>query len=118
MKTISLLLLAMLSCAAGAATQTGTYQYTCKSSNGKCPPPPVPPIPPTPPVPPVPPAPPAPPAVPPMPDIPAAAHVACAGKSAGAKLTYVIRKGETMSGTCEREDGKMLFVLHSYSIED
>jgi hypothetical protein len=125
MKTISLLLLAMLSCAAGAATTT--YQYTCKSTSGKCPPPPappaapmppIPPIPPTPPVPPVPPAPPAPPAAPPMPAIPAEAHAACAGKRAGATLTYVISKRETMTGTCEREGGKMRFILQSYSIED
>lgn len=110
MKTISLLLLAMLSCAAGA-TETN-YHYTCKSSSGKCAPPPVPPMPPMPPVPPVPPA------VPPMPDIPAAAHAACAGLSAGTTMTYVIRKGETMTGTCESENGKMLFVLRSYALED
>ena len=123
MKTISLLLLAMLSCASGATT-TGTYQYTCKSSSGKCPPPPpplvapTPPVPPAPPMPPMPPAPPAPPPLPPMPSVPAAAHEACAGKSAGSALTYVIAKGETMSGTCEREGGNMLFILRSYSRED
>jgi hypothetical protein len=111
MKTISLLLLAMLSCAAGAATATDIYQYTCKSTSGKCPPPPAPPAAPMPPMPPVPPVPPAPPAVPPMPAIPAEAHAACAGKRAGATLTYVISKRETMTGTCESEGGKMLFIL-------
>ncbi|MDB5976211.1 MAG: hypothetical protein JWR07_2971 [Nevskia sp.] len=122
MKTIRLLLLAMLSCAAGAST-TGTYQYTCKSANGKCPPPPVPPIPPAPPAPPALPsmaalpALPAPPAAPPMPAIPAAAHAACAGKSAGTTLTYMIAVGETMTGTCESEDGRMLFILRSYSVD-
>jgi hypothetical protein len=110
MKTISMLLLAMLSTAAGAATTT--YQYTCKSSSGKCPPPPVPPVPPVPPAPPMPPAP------APMPTIPAGAHAACAGKSAGAALTYVISKGEIMTGTCEKEGGKMLFNLRSYTIDD
>jgi hypothetical protein len=116
MKTISLMLLAMLSCAAGATTTT--YQYTCKSTNGKCPPPPIPPVPPTPPTPPVPPVPPAPPAEPPMPSIPAEAHAACAGKRAGATLTYAISKRQTLTGTCESEDGKMLFILRGYSIED
>lgn len=106
MKIISLLLLAMLSSAAGATTP-GIYQYTCKS--GKCPPPPVPPIPP---------APPAPPPAPVIPDIPAAAHAACAGKHAGTALTYVISEGETMAGTCESGGGKMLFILRSYSKEN
>lgn len=116
MKIVSLLLLAMLSCAAGAATTTGTYQYTCKSSkDGRCPPPPVPPVPP---VPPMPPAPPAPPPAPVIPDVPAGAHAACAGKRAGTALTYVVGKGETMAGTCESEGGKMLFILRSYSKED
>jgi outer membrane biosynthesis protein TonB len=135
MKTISLLLLAMLSCAAGAAPTSGTHQYTCKSTSGKCPPPPAPPaapipqIPqiapiqptlpsqPVPPEPPVPPVPPAPPPAPPMPAIPDQAHAACAGKRAGTTLTYAIRKGETITGTCESEDGKMLFILRSYSID-
>jgi hypothetical protein len=121
MKTISLLLLAMLGAAADAATQPGTCQYTCKSGSGKCPPPPAPPIPPVAPVPPAPPAPPVPPAPPPapmIPAIPAAAHAACAGKSAGTSITYVIRKGETMTGTCESEGGKMLFILSSYALQD
>jgi hypothetical protein len=115
MKTISLLLLAMLSCAASAAQLAGTYRYTCRSADGKCPPPPLPPIAP---IPPIPPTPPVPPPVPLLPAIPAAAHTACAGKSAGTTLTYVIRKGETITGTCEIEDGKMLFILSSYSIGD
>jgi hypothetical protein len=112
MRTISLLLLVMLGAAAGAAPASDTYQYTCKSSNGKCPPPPLPPVPPMPPMPPEPPAPPA------LPAIPAAAHAACTGKAAGTSLTYVIGKGETMTGTCEREGGKMLFMLRSYALED
>jgi hypothetical protein len=114
MKTISLLLLVMLSSAAGAAT-ADTYHYTCKSRSGKCPPPPVPPMPP---MPPMPPAPPPPPPAPVLPAIPAAAHAACAGKAAGTSLTYVIGKGETMTGTCEREGSKMLFILSSYALED
>ena len=112
MKIISLLLLVLLSSTAGATT-TGTVHYTCKShKDGKCPPPPVPPVPP------VPPMPPEPPPAPVIPDVPAAAHAACAGKRAGTTLTYVIGKGETMSGTCESEGGKMLFTLRAYSLED
>lgn len=110
MKIIALLLLAAISCAAGAATP-GTYHYTCTANGGKCPPPPIPPVPPVPPVPP------APPPVPPMPEVPAKAHAACAGKSAGTTLTYVIAKNEIMTGTCESEGGKMMFILESYSKE-
>ena len=72
MKFLSLLLLAMLSSAAGA-TPTGTYHTTCKSSNAsKCLPPPAAPAPPP-------------------------AHAACAGKRAGTALTYFIGKDETMA---------------------
>jgi hypothetical protein len=127
MKIVSLLLLAMLSGAAGAAPTGGTDQDICKSTSGKCPPPPappvipIPPIPPisstdpAPPAPPVPPVPPVPPAAPPLPAIPAEAHAACAGQPAGTTLTYVIRKGETMTGTCESKDGKMRFNLRLHS---
>lgn len=112
MKIISLLLLAMLSAAAGATT-TGAVHYSCKShKDGICPPPPVPPVPP------MPPAPPAPPPAPVIPDVPAAAHAACAGKRAGTAITYIIGKGETMTGTCESEAGKMQFILRSYALED
>jgi hypothetical protein len=30
----------------------------------------------------------------------------------------VVRNGETFTGTCESEDGKMLFILRSHSIVD
>jgi hypothetical protein len=66
----------------------------------------------------MPPMPPEPPPAPVIPDVPAGAHAACAGKRAGTALTYVIGKGETMSGTCESEGGKMQFILRSYSLED
>ncbi|WLI87625.1 hypothetical protein Q4S45_12825 [Massilia sp. R2A-15] len=105
MKVIALLLLAALSTAAGAATP-GVYHYTCTDKGGKCPPPPVPPVPPVPP---------APPAAPTLPEIPAQAHAACVGKNAGTSITYVISKDEVMTGTCESEGGKMLFILRSYS---
>lgn len=111
MKTIALLMLSLL-CSAAGATEPRTYHYSCTASSGKCPLPPIPPVPPTPPVPPMPPAP------PPLPEIPAAAHAACAGKSAGTSITYVISKTEQMTGICEREDGKMLFALRSYTTED
>lgn len=85
--------------------------------------PPAPPAPPTAPLPPVPaipampadiPAPPAPPAPPPLPDIPAEAHAACASKTSGSTLRFTPGPGETMSGLCERVDGRMVFQLRSY----
>jgi hypothetical protein len=66
----------------------------------------------------VPPAPPAPPPVPAIPAVPAEAHAACAAKAPGSRLTWELRKGETMSGVCEREGGKMRFALRSYDLED
>jgi hypothetical protein len=57
---------------------------------------------------------PAPPPPPKVPDVPAAAHAACAGKTEGTSVTYTIRQGEWMQGVCEREDGKMAFVLRRY----
>jgi hypothetical protein len=106
MKTMTLLLLVTLGSAAGAAA---TDHYRCKPGSGECP---------APPVPPVPPVPPAPPPAPVLPAIPAAAHAACAGKAAGTSLTYVIGKGETMSGTCKREGKGMRFDLRAYALED
>jgi hypothetical protein len=99
--------------------------HDCSADIRNCPPPeppvppapPAPPMPPMPPAPPMPPMPPMPPAVPPMPTIPAGAHAACAGKSVGSALTWVIAAGETMTGTCERKSGKMVFALNSYHIE-
>ena len=108
MKIIALLLLAAFSTTASAGLPE-THWYSCKSSTGKCPPPPVPPVPPVPPTPPMPPAP------PPLPEIPAGAHAACNGKSAGTSITYVISKSEVMTGTCERESGRMVFELESYT---
>ncbi|MGH8855025.1 MAG: hypothetical protein ACREWI_12175, partial [Telluria sp.] len=61
---------------------------------------------------------PAPPAPPPLPEVPAAAHAACAGKADGARLTYVLRKGETMTGVCELEGVKAVFQLREHRIED
>lgn len=113
-KTASFALFTILFAIAGASSATVHVQ--CTQTHGKCvaPVPPVPPTPPAPPVPPVPPAPPAVPAPPAIPDVPAAAHAACAGKQEGSEVTYVIRKGEYMKGVCEREDGKMQFMLHLY----
>ena len=111
MKTIALLLLALLGSAAGAQTPV-THYYSCSGSDGKCGPPPIPPTPPTPPVPPQLPTPPAP---PPLPEIPAAAHAACSGKSAGTSITYVISKNELMRGNCRKYGDQMLFVLDSHS---
>ena len=71
------------------------------------------PLPPVPAVPPLPaiPAPPAPPA---LPDIPEEAHAACANRASGSKVTLKLGPGETMTGLCEREDGKMVFQLRTY----
>lgn len=112
-KTISLLLFGALCAAAGASP--ASVHIDCKVEHGKCVPPPAPPAPPTPP------APPAPPPLPPMPtlpDVPQAAHNACATKAPGSALTWVLKKGETMTGTCERENGKMVFQMRSYQLED
>jgi hypothetical protein len=76
--------------------------------------PPLPALPPTPEVPPIP----APPEPPKIPDVPAGAHAACASKAVGSSLTYTIKKGETMTGVCERENGKMVFQLRRYDLED
>lgn len=118
----------------------------CKPSSADCPRPPEPPQPPPPPrpprapqapamdteesgtPPPLPalpalPAPPAPPPVPPVPPqpkipaVPAAAHAACAGKAAGASLTWNLGPGETMGGVCAKRGDKMVFDLRSYDLE-
>ncbi|GGE64432.1 hypothetical protein [Massilia psychrophila] len=112
MNIISLLLpgmFIMLGTVAGAAPANEPDQHSCHSSSGRCPPPPLPPEPPVPP---------APPAPPPLPAVPTAAHAACAAKTAGTLLTYVVGKGETMTGMCEREGGKMQFLLRSYALKD
>jgi hypothetical protein len=126
-KTASCVVFAILCGVAGASF--ATVHVECTANHGKCPVPPVPPVPPAPPAPPPPlvdgvaiappampalPAPPAPPPPPTVPDVPAAAHAACAAKAPGAMVTYTIGQGETMRGTCEREDGKMVFVMWQY----
>lgn len=119
MKIISLLLLAMLGSAAGAATIDA--DHPCTKGSAECPVPPVPPAPPAPPALPdlpAPPAPPAPPPLPALPPVPAAAHAACAGKAVGTSLTYFIGKKESMTGTCEREGDRMRFRMRSYALED
>jgi hypothetical protein len=69
-----------------------------------------------------PPAPPAPPPVPQLPAVPAAAHAACASKAPGSAMTWTLRKNgtvsETMSGACERQDGRMRFVMQRYDLDD
>lgn len=136
-KMISFVLFTMLCGAAGISS--ATVHYECKDSGkGKCvaPTPPTPPAPPAPPpLPPLPqfaghdgvaiarpalpapPAIPAPPAPPALPDVPQAAHAACAGKAEGSRVTYVVKQGETMSGICERENGKMVFQLRTYHLD-
>jgi hypothetical protein len=139
-KNISFALCALLLAAAGGSWADVHVQ--CNQAHGKCaaPKPPVPPAPPAPPAPPVPPplagtdgstvampalpalpalpAIPAPPAPPAIPEVPAAAHAACSAKAEGSSVVYTIKKGETMTGVCERENGKMVFQLRRYDLED
>jgi hypothetical protein len=79
---------------------------------------PAPPVPPAPPAPPSAaaiPAPPPPPKVPPVPD---SAHADCAAKKPGTRMTFTLRPGETMSGVCEKQDGKMRFSLRQYRLTE
>ncbi|MFC5461966.1 hypothetical protein [Massilia niabensis] len=141
MRPRSLILVALF-CAAGASEATARIDCQ-RAHGGPCATPPAPPAPPASPAPPappgahdmqhavaplppmpaappapampaMPPAPPAPPAPPPLPDIPEKAHAACAGKLAGSPVTITLGPGETMSGHCEREGGRMAFQLRSY----
>lgn len=136
-KMMSFALFTLLCGAAGLSS--ATIHFECKdTAKGKCvaatpPAPPAPPaLPPLPslpqlaghdgmkvarPAPPAPPAFPAPPPAPVIPDVPEAAHAACAGKADGSRVTYVIKKGETMSGICESENGKMVFQLRTYHLD-
>lgn len=131
--TLSLLpalLLPLLFATSAPAGAEAHVSIHCKpDASGQCPPPPPPPAPPAVPAPPALPAPPAPPApampplppVPPAPRIPAvpvAAQAACASKPPGSALTWTLRAGETMSGVCERHDGRMRFALRSYDRDD
>ncbi|WP_267873780.1 hypothetical protein [Massilia horti] len=34
------------------------------------------------------------------------------------EINGILKKGETMEGVCEREDGKMVFQLHRYDLDD
>jgi hypothetical protein len=139
-KKISFALCALLLAVAG--TSSATVRFQCDQPHGKCVPPklPVPPTPPAPPAPPAPPPPvagadgstiampalpalpplpaiPAPPPPPKLPDVPDGAHAACAAKAEGSSVVYTIRKGETMTGLCERENGKMVFQLRRYEVD-
>ena len=111
-KTASIVLFALLCAGAGASQASPHIQ--CPVKDGQCVPPPAPPAPPAPPVPPVPPAPPP---VPELPPVPKEAHAACATKAPGTTMAWVIKNGETMSGVCERQDGKMVFTVRSYYLE-
>ena len=119
MKLVTLMLFATLFCAAGASTAADSDDVPARGRGMLAPPapppvPPVPPVPPTAPEAPVPPVPPAPPAPPPMPVVPDAAHDACAGKAVGSKMSYHPRRGETMRGTCEKDEKGMYFELNEY----
>jgi hypothetical protein len=121
MKTsAAILLFALLSSAAGASLAEVHVTIHCDANGGKCAPlpPPTPPAPPQPPAPPALPAPPAVPAPPAIPDVPAAAHAACALKSPGSSLTWTLRQGETMTGVCIKDGGRMVFSLREYERKD
>lgn len=141
-KMLPFALFAMLCCVAGASS--ATVHIECNDGQAKCAPPPAPPAPPAPPSPPAPPAPPvpgpdgdlagipavpavpgapgapsipAPPPPPKLPPVPAEAHAACTAKQPGSQMTWVIRDGETMTGVCQRENGKMVFSLRGYQLD-
>jgi hypothetical protein len=116
MKTrTAILMFALLSGAAGASLADVHVYVNCKAKDGNCPPPPVPPVPPHPPAPPVPPAPPPAPEIPPVPD---SAHADCAGKKPGTRLSFTLQPGETMSGVCQKQGGRMAFSLREYERKD
>ena len=50
--------------------------------------------------------------------VPKAAHQACVGKSVGAELTYKVRKGAVMRGTCQMDSNGMYFDLNSYQVDN
>lgn len=118
-----------LSLSLGASAAQAAVHIECNVERGKCPKAPAPPVPPAPPAPPpapaghampappVPPAPPAPPAID-VPDLRPSAMAACAGKKDGSRLTLTPRPGETISGVCEQDGGKMVFQLRSYHRAD
>jgi hypothetical protein len=132
----------MLPALAQTADEHVHVSIHCKTTTGKCKPPPAPPAPPVPPAPPAPPVPPppdvsetgilpampampalpaipavpAPPPPPKLPPVPAAAHAACATKAAGSALTWDLGGGEVMKGICAKRDGKAVFVLRSYEL--
>jgi hypothetical protein len=108
-KKMSFAMCTLLLAVAGASQ--AAIHVQCNQAHGKC-------VPPTPPAPPVPPIPPAPPAPPELPEVPAGAHAACASKAEGVSVVYTIRKGETMTGVCERKNGKMVFQLRRYDLDD
>lgn len=125
MKTIPLILLALLGASANAnayqadqaGNPSGKVWINCERPESKCPPPPPPPAPPVPPAPVegfVPPAPPPPPAPPALPDVPEQAHAACAGKASGSALTWSLGQGDTMTGVCESASGRMRFRLQGH----
>ncbi|MES2016393.1 MAG: hypothetical protein V4484_07840 [Pseudomonadota bacterium] len=107
MKRVSILLCFTLLAAAGTSQAADRHQ--CGYA---------PPAPPAPPSLPVPPTPPEPPALPPMPTVPEGAHKACAGKAIGAKITFRVRRGATMRGTCQKDDEGMYFDLYHYTSTD
>jgi hypothetical protein len=50
--------------------------------------------------------------------VPAAAHAACASRNPGASLTWTLGPGETMTGVCVKDGGKMVFSLREYERKD
>jgi hypothetical protein len=46
--------------------------------------------------------------------VPDSAHAECASKKPGTRLSLTLQPGETMSGVCRRQDGKMVFSLREY----
>jgi hypothetical protein len=50
--------------------------------------------------------------------VPDSAHADCASKQPGTRLSFTLRPGETMSGVCQRHEGKMRFSLREYTLHE
>jgi hypothetical protein len=73
---------------------------------------------PAPPAPPAPPTPPAPPSPPKLPPVPESAHADCATKKPGTRLSFTLKPGETMTGVCRKQGGRMVFSLREYELHE
>lgn len=143
MRPSSALLFALLIGAAGSSFAGKRITINCNSMDANCPTvstsnvsaipptqtaladggtvfiaPLLPPAPPIPPAPPVPPTPPTPPNPPEPPKVSLQVHAACADKTSGTEITWIIDKKSRISGTCIKRLEKMMFEVDSISIRN